>query len=150
MPVSTIHHRRHVRARLGRADLAQHVIAAEAQHHEVRLARQIVEREGEALQPRRTRITRYARIDDRGVDACLPQPRLDRVGQILPALQPIARIEAVAQSEDQPLGARRPRHVGRRCCGRRDVRSRIFAGKRRLPLVAARQHDDLRQHRECR
>ena len=106
-PFRLVEHRGHVGARFGRRYLPQDIVATESDQYEIRFARHIVEREREPLPPRRARIARDSGIDDFRVDAVSPQSRLHRVRQALAAVEPIARVQTVAEGQDQPLGSAR-------------------------------------------
>ena len=116
-PLQFLQHGRHVRARFGRVDLTQHVIAAQTEQHQIGRRLQPIEGIGQPTPSAGSGVARYPGIDHRRIDPLPAQPRLDRIGQALAALQAIPRIQAVTKGQHRAL---RPGHrQGRRSRWRR-------------------------------
>jgi hypothetical protein len=89
---------------LASVQAAQHVVAAQAQHDQVRLSRQSVERIGEALAAGRGGVARDAGIAHGRVHARRLQSRLELGGEALVRGHAIAGIEAVAEGQHELTG----------------------------------------------
>ena len=129
-------------ARFLRRQPAQHVVAAKSDQHQVRLARQPVEREGQPGAPRRRRVARHAGIHHLRLEAAVGQRARHPRRQPLSLVQIIAGIETVAKRHDQFA-------VGRwRRPGRRLHPLRLFSRRgrgRRVRRTTRRQMDNQRQ-----
>ena len=108
----------------GRRDSAQHVVAAQFEHHQIGLGVLRIEREGQPLRPCPAGFPRDRGIGDQRIDP-LPAQRRFELGRIAVfAPHAIAREEAVAEGEDVPLGPLDRHRRGGRCGARRRVGSR--------------------------